>query len=166
MRVLFTVPELEKGNQIKFYYMDENEKRTLLKNVTVTNPLLPKLTFTNKLYEQSKSIDYKISNYDERLEEGSILVKYIDEDLYNEYIVENTGSIALDESFEIGTQLKLYYANKNDREFYLTTIKVQSKLPKLTVPSVTNRTKTLKVTYEENSSVTLKSGRKHTKEKI
>ena len=70
---LFTVPELEKGNQIKFYYIDENEKRTLLKNVTVTNPLLPKLTFTNKLYEQSKSIDYKISNYDERFEEGSIL---------------------------------------------------------------------------------------------
>lgn len=157
--IYFSVLELEKGSKINFYYIDDNEKRTLLKTVTVSDLLLPELTFTNRLTAKSESIDYKITNYDARFEKGSLIIKTQD-DSYEENIVKNSGSIALATPLKAGTPLKLYY--KNDREYYLTTMKVLAKTPSKFIvrSSVTNRTTKLNVDYEENSSVTLKSGSK------
>ena len=160
MRVpISLVPELEVGNEIKIYYIDANEKRTLLKKLTVQDVLLPKLQLTNTLTERSESIGYKITNYDERFKEGSIIAK-VQKDEYEESITGIKGSIAVS-GLKANTPLKLYYVNKNDIKFYLMTVNTKAvKSTKLTVPTVTDRTKTFIVTYEANSVVTLTNGKK------
>lgn len=163
--VFFSVTELVKGMEVNIYYIDADDKKTLLKKATVGDVVLPIIKLTDPLTTKSETLEYTITNHVPRFDEGEILLKVDKEDVYQEAIVGKTGAVGLSEVFESGTQVELYYVNRHGVEFYLMTTTVGGKdepssKNTLTVPKVTDQMKTFKVKYEKNSVVTLTNGTK------